>query len=246
MEGEELDAVDLDVLSELVHLEPLLVVDVDVLLLGDGAERLVVQPLDVAHRLAQVELRVERRRQGVERRDVAEAASEGEVAAVARVVEGVRAKLGQVEREGGGLGGEGAVGEDVALGDAPGALEVGLGLHGAGIVGREEEVVVLEGVGGCGLGGRREVGEVVPEFLVGARGCAFRGLGVLVEHVLFGAVEVLLELVGWRDVRVVLGGEGRRVVGEERWLVGRVWGATLALVALRVWWCAHGCSSLAV
>lgn len=59
MIGEEFHLVHLEMIPQLMHLEPRLVVNVDVLLLRDGEEGFVVQPPNRSTRLAKMELGVE-------------------------------------------------------------------------------------------------------------------------------------------------------------------------------------------
>lgn len=201
MVREELHAVHLDVAAELVDLQPGLVVDVDILFLRDGVERLVVQPLDVPHRLVQVQFRVERGRGGVERCDVTSPAGDGEVPAVAGVVDGVRSEL--VEREGEALvgGGDMTRAEDVVLGDAPRPLKCVLGLEQSVVLGGEEQVVVFVGMAARRLCGGGEVFEVVFELDVGGPSESTGGLdaGALAYGLALGvggASRMGVELVG--------------------------------------------------
>ena len=92
---QELHPLHLDVVLEPVDFHSALVVDVHILLLRRGKKRFVVQPAHVPHRLPHLDLARELARLPVERREVAFAPAEQEVAPVARVVTPVRAEPGR-------------------------------------------------------------------------------------------------------------------------------------------------------
>ena len=84
---QELHADNVVHLLEAVDLDALVVVDVRPLLLGHGQQVLGVEPLDVVHRFLDTDLAHEVLGHPVEGGDVAAPAADGQVAAVAGVIE---------------------------------------------------------------------------------------------------------------------------------------------------------------
>ncbi len=193
MVRQELEPVHVRVVLELVDLDARIVVDVDVLLLRRGEEARVVQPLDVAHRLAHLNLAAQLARLPVERGQMALASSDDQMPAVARIVASVRPQshtllaaiqleletlLGRVDAD---------VVLDLRLRHLERALQLALGLDHAGTLAGRGGVEILVGqtrrLGGALL---REVlvRELALELLVlDAR----HGLGQLTSAIAAGA-----------------------------------------------------------
>lgn len=119
---QELQHRRLHMVAQAVHLQAALVVDVHVLLLRRREERLVVQELDVARRLAHLHLGHQRRALPVHERDVAAHAAHQHVAPAAREVQRVGAQLGEVEVKRLARGARVHHLDDLLLLEVPGAL----------------------------------------------------------------------------------------------------------------------------